>query len=260
VTPNTPTPNTLTPNTVKPVARLRASWLGALTLLSLATTALFALLIAPADSVQGDAARLLYLHVPAAWLAYLAFFVTAVASALYLWPRTRRSAWDQLAGASAEVGVLCTGLTLFVGSVWGRPIWGTWWEWEARLTTTAILFFLYVGYGALRRIGGPGSERRNAIAALIAFVDVPVVHFSVSWWTTLHQEGSVFNDRMEVQIDDPLMSLTLWLAVASFTLFYAWCCVLRMRLFELEAGRAERDLANAIEQRIASRAVPMGTG
>lgn len=236
------------------IERLRSAWLGALTSVALAATLLFALVIAPPDSVQGDAARLLYLHVPAAWLAYLAFFVTAVASALYLWPRTRRAAWDHLAGASAEVGVICTGLTLFVGSVWGKPIWGTWWEWEARLTTTAVLFFLYLGYLALRRLGGRGAERRNAIAALIAFVDVPIVHFSVNWWTTLHQEGSVFNDRMEVSITDPLMSFTLWLAVGSFTLLYAWCCINRMRLLELEDGRAERDLARAIAARVAPTA------
>lgn len=236
------------------IARARAWWLGGLTIASLVALVVFALVIAPPDSVQGDAARLLYLHVPTAWVAYLAFFVAALASALYLWPRTRKVSWDHLAAASAEVGVVCTGLTLAVGSIWGRPIWGTWWEWEARLTTTALLFFLYVGYLVLRRIGGPGGERRNAIAALIAFVDVPIVHFSVSWWTTLHQEGSVFNDRMDVHIDDATMSFTLWLAVASFTLLYAWCCRQRIRLFEFEAGHEARALAAAIERRVASTA------
>ena len=108
-------------------------------------------------AVQGDAQRLMYLHVPAAWIAYLAFGVTALASVLWLWPRTRATVWDRLAGASAEVGVIFTGLTLVLGSLWGRPVWGIWWAWDARLVTTAVLFFLYLGYLALRRI--PATPR-----------------------------------------------------------------------------------------------------
>ncbi|HEX5616378.1 MAG TPA: cytochrome c biogenesis protein CcsA, partial [Acidimicrobiia bacterium] len=141
--------------------------LGATTIVALGVLAAFALAIAPADAMQGDAQRLMYVHVPAAWLAYLAFFVTAICSALWLWPRTRSTTWDLLAGASAEVGVVFTALTLALGSLWGRPIWGTWWEWDARLTTTAVLFFLYLGYLALRRLGGTVDQRakRSAIAA-----------------------------------------------------------------------------------------------
>ena len=143
--------------------------------------ALFGLWGAPPDEVQSDAQRLMYLHVPAAWIAYLAFGVTALASALWLWPRTRSTVWDRVAGASAELGVIFTGLTLVLGSLWGRPVWGVWWAWDARLVTTAVLFFLYLGYLALRRIPGAPDARakRCAIAALIAFVDVPIVHFSV---------------------------------------------------------------------------------
>ena len=99
---------------------------------SLAATAFMALVGAPTDAEQGDAQRLMYLHVPAAWLAYLAFTVTAIASVLWLLPRTRSTTWDLLAGASAEIGVLFTGLTLAMGSIWGKPIWGSWWEWDAR--------------------------------------------------------------------------------------------------------------------------------
>ncbi len=144
----------------------------------------------------------MYLHVPAAWLAYLAFGVTALASALFLWPRTRSMVWDRLAGASAELGVLFTALTLVLGSLWGKPVWGIWWAWDARLVTTAVLFFLYLGYLALRRIPSDdpiGSGKRNAIAALIAFVDVPIVHFSVEWWRTLHQKATVFNPQLDAQ-------------------------------------------------------------
>src|SRR5439155_15012713 len=141
------------------VTFLRKRLLGIVVLAGLAVTALFALVVSPQDAQQGDAVRLLYLHVPSAWIAYLAFFVTAVSSVLWLVPRTRRVTWDLLAGASAEVGVIFTGLTLVLGSLWGRPVWGVWWEWDARLTTTAILFFLYLGYLALRRTGVTADER-----------------------------------------------------------------------------------------------------
>ncbi len=190
---------------------VRLKLLGVAAIVSLAVLAVLALAVAPEDARQGDAYRLLYLHVPAAWLAYLAFFVTAVASALWLWPRTRSTTWDLLAGASAEVGVIFTGLTLIMGSFWGRPIWGTWWEWDARVTTTAVLFFLYLGYLALRRTGATAAERgkRCAIAAIIAFVDVPIVHFSVTWWETLHQDATVFNPDLDVQFEGFWMPFTL---------------------------------------------------
>src|SRR6476469_7146363 len=159
--------------------------LGWASLASLVVLALFGLWGAPPDAVQSDAQRLMYLHVPAAWIAYVAFGVTALGSGLYLWPRTRSMVWDRVAGASAELGVLFTGLCLVLGSLWGKPVWGIWWAWDARLVTTAVLFFLYLGYLARRRIPSDdpiGSGKRNAIAALIAFVDVPIVHFSVEWW------------------------------------------------------------------------------
>jgi heme exporter protein C len=206
---------------------------------------------APPDAVQGDAQRLMYLHVPAAWLAYLAFTVTAIASALWLLPRTRSTTWDLLAGASAEVGVLFTGLTLAMGSIWGKPIWGSWWEWDARLTTTAVLFFLYLGYLALRRAGGGPDQRakRCAIAALIAFVDVPIVHFSVNWFQTLHQQGTVFNRKMQVEISGT-MAATLVLSVFAFTALYGYLVARRMELLSLEEGFEERELARAIAERL----------
>ena len=126
--------------------------LGWLSLVALVVLALFGLWGAPPDKVQSDAQRLMYLHVPTAWIAYLAFGVTALASALWLWKRTRATVWDRIAGASAEIGVLFTALTLVLGSLWGRPVWGIWWAWDARLVTTAVLFFLYLGYLALRRV------------------------------------------------------------------------------------------------------------
>ena len=227
--------------------------LGAVTLALLALTAVFALWVSPPDAIQGDAMRLLYLHVPSAWLAYLAFFVTAVASVLWLIPRTRRTEWDLLAGASAEVGVIFTGLMLAMGSLWGRPIWGVWWAWDARLTTTAVLFFLYLGYLALRRTADTAEARgkRCAIAALIAFLDVPLVHFSVTWWQTLHQQGTVFNPKLDAQIHGT-MAFTLVLSVIAFTLLYVYLTVLRLQIAELDEGREERELALAIAERIAA--------
>jgi heme exporter protein C len=227
--------------------------LGAVTLASLVLTAVLALWVSPADATQGDAMRLLYLHVPCAWLAYLAFFVTAASSALWLWPRTRAPIYDLLAGASAEVGVIFTGLMLAVGSLWGRPIWGTFWEWDARLTTTAVLFFLYLGYLALRRTADTSDARgkRCAIAALIAFLDVPLVHFSVNWWQTLHQQGTVFNKNFDVEIHGS-MALTLVVGVIAFTLLYVYMTMLRLRIAELDEGCEERELARAIAERIAA--------
>ncbi len=227
------------------------------TLVALALTALFALRVTPPREAQGfEAVRLLYLHVPCAWIAYLAGSITALASVLWLVPRTRNATWDLLAGASAEVGILFTALMLAVGSLWGKPAWGTWWEWDARLTSTAILFFLYVGYLALRRTGATAQERgtRCAIAALIAAADIPIVHFSVTWWQTLHQQGTVFNPGLDVKIDGS-MAFTLVLAVAAFTMLYGYLVLERFELAQLEEGLEERELELAIAERLRTEQV-----
>jgi heme exporter protein C len=225
--------------------------LGWASLASLAVLAVFALWIAPEDAVQEEAQRIMYLHVPTAWLAYLAFGVTALASAFFLWPRTRSLVWDRLAGASAELGVLFTGLALAMGSLWGKPVWGVWWAWDARLVTTAVLFFLYLGYLALRRIPGEpiANGKRNAIAALIAFVDVPIVHFSVEWWRTLHQKATVFNPQLSAEIHGT-MALTLWIGVIAFTILYVYLLDRRYRLAALEDEMEEREVAAAIAARV----------
>jgi heme exporter protein C len=229
-----------------------ARWIvGIAALLALVALVIVGLFVAPPDDLQGDAQRLMYIHVPAAWLAYLAFGVTALGSALYLWPRTRSYVWDRVAGASAELGVIFTGLTLLLGSMWGRPVWGVWWAWDARLVTTAVLFFLYIGYLALRRIPAAADVRakRCAIAALIAFVDVPIVHFSVTWWRTLHQEATVFNPELDAQIEGT-MALALWIGVLAFTLLYVYLLDLRYRLEVLDEDREDRELEAAISDRV----------
>lgn len=235
--------------------------LGWATLAALVVLAMFGLWGAPPDAVQGDAQRLMYLHVPTAWIAYLAFGITALASGLWLWPRTRSIVWDRVAGASAELGVLFTGLTLVLGSLWGRPIWGVWWAWDARLVTTAVLFFLYLGYLALRQVpASPEARaRRSAIAALIAFVDVPIVHFSVTWWRTLHQEATVFDPSLKANIHG-VMAFTLWFGVLAFTLLYVVLLDRRYRLAALEEGQDDRELDRAIAERVAGAGTPAPRG
>jgi heme exporter protein C len=229
----------------------RIGWraLVAATAVALAALVWLALVEAPPDAVQGDAQRLMYLHVPVAWLAYLAYGVTAAASLLYLVPRTRHPRWDLLAGASAEVGVVFTGLTIVDGSLWARPVWGIWWTWDARLVTTAVLLFLYLGYLALRRVPAPAARRaqRSAVVALIAFADVPVVHLSVIWWRTLHQQPTVLNPELAPQIHG-IMAITLLWGVVAFTLLYVVLLRWRYRLARAEADHEALVLQLALQQ------------
>ena len=225
--------------------------LAVLTVGSLAILAVLGLWVAPPDALQGDAQRLMYVHVPVVMVAYLAFGVTTLASVLYLWKRTRHPQWDRLAAASAEIGVLTTALTLALGSLWGRPVWGVWWTWDARLVTTAVLLFLYLGYLALRRtISDPDVRaRRSAFAALIAFVDVPIVHYSVEWWRSLHQESTLLPDgRLDPQIEGDMLIALLW-GIGALLITYAYLLVQRYRLAALEEGFEGRALEAAIAER-----------
>lgn len=145
---------------------------------------------APPDQMMGDVYRILFVHVPAAWNAFLCFFVSFIACILYLIRRTAH--WDRLAHSTIEVGVVLTGLTLILGSIWGKPTWGVWWTWDPRLTTTALLFILYCGYLMLRRLL-PDPVRRARLSAAVGtfiFLNVPIVYFSVKWWRSLHQVQS----------------------------------------------------------------------
>ena len=227
--------------------------LGWATAITMVLTGWMALVISPADAVQRDAVRLLYLHVPTAWIAmYVSFGITTLASGLYLWKRTRSRFWDIAAGASAEIGLVFIGLTLLVGSIWGRTTWGVWWTWDARLTSTAVLFVTYLGYLAVRRIPHEplARSRRAAIVALAAFLNVPLVHYSVEWWRTLHQPASILSQR---RLGDPqihgVMAWTLLLAVVAFTILYAWLLIHRFRLAWVEEQAEEDALAIAIAER-----------
>ncbi len=210
--------------------------------LAAAGTLLFALgagLLVPPDAVQGDLQRIMYVHVPSAWLAYLSFTVTLIGSVTYL--VTRRMRWDHLAGASAEVGVVFTGLALATGMVWGKPVWGVWWTWDARLVLTAVLFFVYLGYLALRRsIDEPEVRaRRAAVLGIVAVLQIPVVHFSVTWWRGLHQPPTVLRPD-NPQIDSPLL-FALLMGVAAFTVVFFALVSRRRELAEIEDAALAAD-------------------
>ncbi len=229
--------------------RLRRA-MGIVSVLLVAVTVVLGLWVTPPDVVQGQLVRLIYVHPPMAWVAYLAYGVTSLASVLYLWRRTRNLRWDLLAASSAEVGVIFTGLTLITGSIWGRPAWGVWWTWDARLTTTALLFVLYIGYLALRRIPADSHQRavRSAIAGLIAFIDVPIVHQSVVWWRTLHQGATVLNPSLSPRIHGEMAS-TLLLGFIAFTFVYVWMLLHRYQIAALEQNVLDAELEKLIQER-----------
>jgi heme exporter protein C len=212
-------------------------------------TALIVGLVVPADAVQGTVQRIMYAHVPSAWLAYLAFIVTLIGSVAYL--ATRRLRWDRLAGSSAELGVVFTGLALATGSIWGKPVWGVWWTWDARLVLTAAMFFIYLGYLALRRAIDDPVRRagRSAIFGIVAVVQIPLVHFSVVWWRGLHQPPTVIRPDGP-QMDPPLL-FALLMAVVAFTVVYAALLRRRIELSDLE----DRLSAAAVDEPVAGSAV-----
>ena len=223
--------------------------LGAGALLAMAITVIAGLGL-PATEEQGPYARLIAVHPPVAWAAYLAVGVTALASAAYLWPRTRSRTWDRIAVASAEIGVVFCALTLATGAIWGRPTWGVWWTWDARLTTTALLLALLLGYLALRRVAGDvdARARRSAIAALVAAVDVPIVHFSVDWWRTLHQGRSLAQLTPQSDLDGSYITVML-VGLVAMTLTYGWLLVHRYRVEVLEERLENKGFDLALEQR-----------
>lgn len=220
--------------------------LGVAALAGMAWLVLFGLFLSPNDRVQKTGVRILYIHVPSAWLAYLAFGVTGLSSIAYLWKRTRNLQWDRLAGASAEVGVLFMGITLVSGSLWGRISWGTFWTWDARLTTTAFLFVTYIGYLAVRDLGGTHQQRakRSAVLAVLAMLEVPLVHFSVTWWRPLHQNETVENGKLS-----GLMLFTLFVGIIAFTLLYVWLVLHRQRVLTLVDQVDDQGLDLAIAER-----------
>jgi heme exporter protein C len=217
-----------------PTIRVRP-WLGLLAVASSLIATFMALVWAPTDAVQGDVYRIIYVHVPLAWLAYLAFFVVFLAS--LGWLLTKRPWFDALAVASAEVGVLFTGMFIVAGSIWAKPTWGVWWTWDPRLVTTAIMFMMYVGYLLLRSVSNDFARRatRAAVVGVIAVIDIPIVHLSVLWMNSLHQLPTVLRAGGSPSLD-AAMGVTLGISVIAFTFVYFAFLAERMSI-ELDRQR-----------------------
>jgi heme exporter protein C len=225
--------------------------LGVLALASLALLALYGLVWSPADAEMADSVRIMYIHVPAATILYVGCFITTLASGI--WLRKRTPGWDALAGASAEVALVFSAITLGTGSLWGRPTWGTYWTWDARLTSTALLAALLVGYLALRRLELDPDARssRAAVLGLLLVPNVIVVNRSVEWWRSLHQDSTLVKLDPTIEGD---MLVALMVGFVAFTLVFAWLLVHRFRVAWLEYQSERVDLDTALAARRAEAA------
>lgn len=233
--------------------------LGVLSLVGLVTLLLFAFVFSPSDERlnedtglivgQYDAVRLLYVHFPSILIAYLAFSICALGSAMYLWKKSPW--WDTVAGAAGEIGTLFLALTLITGSIWGKPIWGTWWEWgDVRLMTTLMLFLMFLGYIAVRSLDADRDVRakRSAILALISVINIPIISQSVNWWETrtLHQKSAATREGVYYQ---NLTLFTLFLAFVVFSIVFSWLMMHRFRVGWLEQQLERYGYQTALAQR-----------
>jgi len=172
-------------------------------------------IVVPTEATMGIIQRIFYYHVPVAWVAFLAFFVVFVASIMYLWKRDRK--WDTIAAASAELGVVFTTLVLITGSIWAKPIWGVWWTWDARLTTSLVLWLIYVAYLLVRSYIAEEEKaaRFAAVVGIIGFIDVPIVFLAIFLWGTQHPSPVIFDGGLA-----PTMLATLLISLAAITSVY----------------------------------------
>ncbi|MBF6590256.1 MAG: cytochrome c biogenesis protein CcsA [Ktedonobacterales bacterium] len=229
---------------LRPVRRYGEYALGGATAITMLVAVWAALAYAPIDATQGLAWRIFYFHVPGAWVAYLAFSVVFGASILYLWRKDAR--WDWLAHGAAEIGTVFTTLTLISGSLWGRPIWGAWWTWDPRLTTTLILEFIFIGYLLLRTYLGRGASgaRAAAVVGILGFVDVPINYLSTTWWRTQHPSLMVTTDNAG-HLTGPAL-FALFISLAAFTLLFGFLLLQAYRLERLQT------MAHRLRARVAS--------
>ena len=232
------------PNRFLNLSRPLVPWLGGLTLLCLGTGLYLGLFWAPADYQQGESVRIMYVHVPAAWMAMFCYTSMAISAAVALiW----KHPLAHVAGkATAPVGAVFTFLALATGSLWGKPMWGTWWVWDARLTSVLVLFFLYLGHIALSNAfdNPQRGARAAAVLALVGFVNIPIIKFSVDWWNTLHQPASI--TRLDAPAIDPAMLTPLLLMALAFTFYFVTMLLVRMRA-DLNAARARALRLSAAE-------------
>jgi len=236
-------------------ARLAAAitpWSAALTGLLFAVGLTLALIASPPDYQQGETVRIMYVHVPSAWMAMFVYANLAIAGAVGLvW---RHPLADLAAKAIAPIGATFTALCLVSGSLWGQPMWGTWWVWDARLTSVLILFFLFLGHIALTNAFDDATRgaRAAAVLALVGAVNLPIIKFSVDWWNTLHQPASI--TRLDAPAVDPSMLRPLLLMALAFLFYFITVAILRIRA-EI-AARKLRTLRLA--QSVDAPAVPAG--
>ena len=225
-------------------SRTSKGYLGGLALISVLLGLYWGLLQAPSDAYQGEVHRIMYLHLPSILTAYLSYFLVFIGSAMYLWKREKRD--DILAHSAAEIGVLFTALTIIEGSIWGRPTWGVWWTWDARLTLTAILLLIYTGYLMLRSLIDDETRAESAAAVLgiIGFLDIPLIHMSVYWWRTLHQPPSILQpNKPPWENVDPSMLIALTISFVGFLLLYFYLLSVRYRFGEMRYEIKARRLA-----------------
>ncbi len=214
------------------LASARVAWVArgllGVALLNIAIGFYMALWYAPQEKTMGDAQRIFYFHVPSAWIGFLAFFVVFVASILFLWKRERK--WDALALSAAEIGVVFITLVLLTGPLWAKKAWGAFWVWDARLTTSLILWMIYIGYLMLRSTAE--TERRArfaAVLAIVGFLDVPLIYISVQLWRTMHPQLLITESGGLEQ----RMTQTLMVCLLSFTWLFAYLLLQRVRLERL---------------------------
>jgi heme exporter protein C len=203
---------------------------------------------APTEQKMGIVQRIFYFHLPSAWVCFLSFFIVAISSALYLWKRDRK--WDRIAYAAAEIGVLFCTLVLITGPIWAKPVWNVWWTWDPRLTTTLILWLMYVGYLMLRSTSESSKTPRfTAVFGIIAFLDVPLVYMSTRWWRTIHPKPVIGGEPGSSGLA-PEMALTLCVCLLAFTLLYIYLMAQRISIEKLN-DELEEIKQNAIESKTA---------
>ena len=209
--------------------------LTALTCVAMLVSLYMAFLYAPREATMGDVQRIFYFHVPSAWLAFFAFFLVFVFSFAYLLRGGRR--WDTLAAASAEIGVLFCTLVLVTGPIWARPVWGAWWTWDTRLTTTLVLWLIYVAYLMVRSFASDESRaaRFGAVIGIAGFLDVPIVALAIQLWRTQHPGPAIFTGGLE-----PRMVLALVVCIVAFTFLFLYLAAFVANLRDMK--RRVRDL------------------
>jgi len=226
-------------------------WIGGLSAVLIAVSLYLGLFVAPPDYQQGESYRIMFIHVPSAWNSMFIYVVMAVSAAIGLiW---KMKVADSVASASAVIGASFTFLTLVTGSLWGKPMWGTWWVWDARLTSELILLFLYLGFIALQASieDRQKASRASAVLAIVGVINVPIIYYSVIWWNTLHQPPSLTTGASMI---DKSMLLPLLLMAVAFKLFYLTVLLIRTRCEVLERERNSswvQELARAAEQNLA---------